>query len=171
MPMADKQNRIGGEPPAEAPDGTMLGVAPATAPAAEPTTSDRAGRVHLVVVTTREGRDSASAAAGATLLTRFWHPREHRWSENAFESLDHALHLFIEESGWTLRQQQAVEGPRAYELIFEARREDFSRPSTEAILEDIGLTRQDVADLMHRVDRTAERQKHLRPPPPGGTAS
>jgi hypothetical protein len=171
MPMADKQNRIGGEPPAEAPDGTMVGVAPATAPAAQPTTSDRAGRVHLVVVTTREGRDSASAAAGVTLLTRFWHPREHRWSENAFESLDHALHLFIEESGWTLRQQQAVEGPRAYELIFEARREDFSRPSTEAILEDIGLTRQDVADLMHRVDRTAERQKHLRPPPPGGTAT
>jgi hypothetical protein len=157
MPMADKQARTGGEPPAEAPDVIAAGVTPMAAPAVEPTTPDRARRVHLVVVTTREGRDSASVSAGTTLLTRFWHPREHRWSENAFESLEHALHLFIEESGWTLRQQQAVEGPQAYELIFEARREDFSRPSTDAMLEDIGLTRQDVADLIDRVDRTTER--------------
>jgi hypothetical protein len=164
MPMADKQARIRGEPPAATSDVAVPGVAPTTAPAAEPTTSDRAARVHLVVVTTRESRDSASVPAGTTLVTRFWHPREHRWSENAFESLDHALHLFIEESGWTLRQQQAVEGPRAYELIFEARREDFSRPSTEEMLEHIGLTRQDVADLMDRVDRTSERQRHVRRP-------
>ena len=157
MPMVDKQIRIGGEPPAEAPDVTATSVTPTAAPAVEPTTPDRAGRVHLVVVTTRERRDSDSDSAGTTLLTRFWHPREHRWSENVFESLEHALHLFIEESGWTLRQQQAVEGPQAYELIFEARREDFSRPSTEAMLEDIGLTRQDVADLMDRVNRTTER--------------
>jgi hypothetical protein len=157
MPMADKQARTGGEPPAEAPDVIAAGVTPMAAPAVEPTTPDRARRVHLVVVTTREGRDSASVSAGTTLRTRFWHPREHRWSENAFESLEHALHLFIEESGWTLRQQQAVEGPQAYELIFEARREDFSRPSTDAMLEDIGLTRQDVADLIDRVDRTTER--------------
>src|SRR5688572_1791385 len=128
MPIAKKQARIGGGPPAEESDVTVPGVAPTTAPALEPTTTERAGRVHLVVVTTRESRDSVSIAAGTPLLTRFWHPREHRWSENAFESLDHALHLFIEESGWTLRQQQAIEGPRAYELIFEARREDFSRP-------------------------------------------
>ncbi|MGH7630258.1 MAG: hypothetical protein ACREOF_12945 [Gemmatimonadales bacterium] len=158
MPMADKRARIGGEPPAEAPDVTAASVAPTAAPAVEPTTPDRAGRVHLVVVTTRDGRDSNPVSAGTTLVTRFWHPREHRWSENAFESLEHALHLFIEESGWTLRQQQAVEGPQAYELIFEARREDFSRPSADAMLEDIGLTRQDVADLMDRVARTTERR-------------
>ena len=37
-----------------------------------------------------------------------------------------------------LRQQQALDGPHAFELIFEARREDFSRPSTEAMLQDVG---------------------------------
>ena len=74
------------------------------------------------------------------------------WSENAFESLDHALRLFVDESGWVLRQQQALDGPHAYELIFEARREDFSRPSTQQILEDVGLTPQDVAKLLNRVE-------------------
>ena len=158
MPMAKMQAQIRYESPGEPPEVRAGSVAPTPAPGLEPTTPDRAGRVHLVVVTTREGASSASVSAETTLHTRFWHPREHRWSENTFESLEHALHLFIEESGWSLRQQQAIDGPQAYELIFEARREDFSRPSTEAILEDIGLTRQDVADLMDRVDRTTERQ-------------
>jgi hypothetical protein len=158
MPIVNLQARIHQEPSGERADAPPAGVAPAPAPAFEPATADRAGRVHLVVVTTREGGDRGSASAGTMLHTRFWHPREHRWSENTFESLEHALHLFIEESGWTLRQQQAVDGPQAYELIFEARREDFSRPSTEAMLEDIGLTRQDVADLIDRVDRTTEHQ-------------
>ena len=154
--MVDRHSRTGGEPPDDRPDLASAGALPVTATAAEPTVPDRAGRVHLVVVTTRERQDSHSGPAGTVLVTRFWHPRERRWSENAFESLEHALHLFIEESGWTLRQQQAVEGPHAYELIFEARREDFSRPSTEAMLEDLGLTRQDVADLMDRVDRKTD---------------
>lgn len=91
--------------------------------------------------------------AGAVLVSRFWHPSLHRWSENAFESLEHAMHLFVDESGWTLRQQQALEGAHAYELIFEARREDFSRPSTEAMLRDVGLTPEDVADIIERVER------------------
>ena len=59
----------------------------------------------------------------------------------------------MDESGWVLRQQQVVEGPHAYELIFEARRENFSRPSREAMLEDVGLTPEDVADLIDRVER------------------
>ena len=129
---------------------------PAPAPAVAAADVERPGRVHLVVVTTRALVETDAAPSGAVLLTRFWHPRDRCWSENYFESLEHALHLFLEESGWALRQQQALAGPHAYELIFEARREDFSRPSTEEMLRDVGLTPQDVADLMGRVD--AERQ-------------
>ncbi len=121
-----------------------------TAP--DPLLSERSGRVHWVVVITRQAREGEQVPAGAILLTRFWHPRDHCWSENAFESLDHALRLFVDESGWVLRQQQALDGPHAHELIFEARREDFSRPSTEQILQDVGLTPQDVARLLHRSD-------------------
>ena len=121
-----------------------------TAP--EPLTSERSGRVHWVVVITRALSEEDRAPAGMVLMTRFWHPRDHRWSENAFESLDHALRLFVDESGWVLRQQQALDGPHAYELIFEARREDFSRPSTEQMLKEVGLDPQDVAKLLNRVE-------------------
>jgi hypothetical protein len=113
--------------------------------------SDRPGRVHWVVVRTRPPRAGESVPAGTVLVTLFWHPRDHRWNENAFESLDHAIRLFVDESGWVLRQQQALDGPNVYELIFEARREDFSRPSTEQMLEDVGLSPQDVAKLLNRV--------------------
>ncbi len=103
-----------------------------------------------MVVVTRSPREGEEVPHGAVLLTRFWHPRDHCWSENAFESLDHALRLFVDESGWVLRQQQALDGPHAHELIFEARREDFSRPSTEQILQDVGLTPQEVDKLLNR---------------------
>jgi hypothetical protein len=132
----------------------------ATAPAVEtspdPLRSERSGRVHLVVVMTRPSRPGDQVPPGTTLVTRFWHPRDHRWSENGFESLDHALRLFVDESGWVLRQQQALDGHLVYELIFEARREDFSRPSTEQILQEVGLTPQDVAKLLKRVDPEGE---------------
>lgn len=124
--------------------------------APDPLRSERSGRLHWVVVVTRPAANGENTPAGAVLLTRFWHPRDHCWSENAFESLDHALRLFVDESGWVLRQQQALDGPHAHELIFEARREDFSRPSTEQILEDVGLTPQDVAKLLHRVEGSEE---------------
>jgi hypothetical protein len=52
-----------------------------------------------------------------------------------------------------LRQQQALDGPNIYELIFEARREDFSRPSTEQMLEEVGLSPQEVAKLLNRIDQ------------------
>jgi hypothetical protein len=102
-------------------------------PATEPATdhSLRPGRVHLVVVVTRAVTPADVAPPSAVLVSRFWHPSLHRWSENSFESLEHAIHL----------------------LVFEARREDFSRPSTEAMLHDVGLTPEDVADLMGRVER------------------
>jgi hypothetical protein len=130
--------------------------APAVQTAPDPLTSERSGRVHWVVVMTRPIQAADQAPAGARLVTRFWHPRDHRWSENAFESLDHAIRLFVDESGWVLRQQQMLDGPQLHELIFEARREDFSRPSTEQLLQEVGLTPQDVAQLLGRVD-----------PPPG----
>jgi hypothetical protein len=117
---------------------------------------ERPGRVHWVVVVTRQAQASDKVPPGTLLLTRFWHPRDHRWSENAFESLDHALRLFVDESGWVLRQQQALDGPHAHELVFEARREDFSRPSTEQMLQEVGLTPQDVAHLLKRVDPAGE---------------
>jgi hypothetical protein len=126
--------------------------APVVEPAPDPLRTERSGRVHWVVVTTRATRPEDKGPAGAVLFTRFWHPRDHCWSENGFESLDHALRLFVDESGWVLRQQQALDGPHAYELIFEARREDFSRPSTQQILEDVGLTPQDVAKLLKQVE-------------------
>lgn len=121
----------------------VLELQPAEQPA--PATPERPGRVHLVVVVTR--------AVGEVLVARFWHPSLRRWRETSFESLEHAMHLFVDESGWVLRQQQALDGPRAFELIFEARREDFSRPSTEAMLQDVGLTPEDVADLIDRIER------------------
>jgi hypothetical protein len=126
--------------------------APAVETAPDRLLSDRSGRVHWVVVVTRAPREGEQVPPGARILTRFWHPRDHCWSENVFESLDHALRLFVDESGWVLRQQQALDGPHAHELIFEARREDFSRPSTEQILQDVGLTPQDVAKLLNRPD-------------------
>jgi hypothetical protein len=122
-------------------------------PASAPTHPLRPGRVHLVVVMTRAVSTKDQVRPGAVLVARFWHPSLRRWSETSFESLEHALHLFVDESGWVLRQQQALDGPHAFELIFEARREDFSRPSTEAMLQDVGLSAEDVADLIERVER------------------
>jgi hypothetical protein len=134
---------------AEYESGSLL---PAVEAAADPLRTERPGRVHWVVVMTH--RVAAPEGGGVpSIQTRFWHPRDHRWSENVFDSLDHALRLFVDESGWVLRQQQTLDLPDAHELIFEARREDFSRPSTEQMLQDVGLTQEDVAKLLNRVDR------------------
>ena len=113
----------------------------------------RPGRVHLVVVTTRAVLDQDSAPPGSRLVTRYWHPRYRRWVQNTFETLEHAVHLFVDESGWVLRQQQALDEPVAHELIFEARRVDFTRPSTEEMLEDVGLSPEEVANFLERFDR------------------
>jgi hypothetical protein len=147
-----------GEPaPFETPE-AVLELQPETAPA--PTHPSRPGRVHLVVVMTRGVTPKDHAPPGAMLVARFWHPSLRRWSETPFESLEHALHLFVDESGWVLRQQQALDGPHAFELIFESRREDFSRPSTEAMLQDVGLSAEDVADLIERVERENGSDEH-----------
>jgi hypothetical protein len=147
----DAQDPRPGEPtPFETPE-AVLELQPETAPA--PGRTHRPGRVHLVVVVTRAVTAKVKAPPGAMLIARFWHPSLRRWNETPFESLEHAMHLFVDESGWVLRQQQALDGPHAFELIFEARREDFSRPSTEAMLQDVGLSAEDVADLIERIER------------------
>jgi hypothetical protein len=132
------------------------GQAPAVQAAADPLESERPGRVHWVVVVTRRVEPTDKVPPGSTLVTRFWHPRDHKWTENVFDSLDHALRLFVDESGWVLRQQQQLDAPEAHELVFEARREDFSRPSTEQMLQEVGLSPEEVAKLLDRVDRDGE---------------
>jgi hypothetical protein len=99
------------------------------------------------VVITRKAPPKESTP-GAVLVSRFWHPRDHRWSENFFESLDHAIRLFVDETGWILLQKQALAGEHEYELIFQARMKDFQGPSTEEILKDVGLTPADVKELL-----------------------
>jgi hypothetical protein len=103
---------------------------------------------HLVVVMTRAVRAGDAVPASSILITRFWHPRDRRWSENSFDSIDHALRLFLDESGWTLIQRQDLADPQAHELIFEARRRDFTGPTTEGLLEAVGLTPADVTRLL-----------------------
>lgn len=131
----------------------MAGEAPVPGAAEEAVGTVVPSRVHLVVVTTRALREEEGGAAGSVLRTRFWHPRDHRWSENDFESLEHARRLFVDESGWVLRQEQSLDAPLAYELIFEARRVDFTRPSREQILRDIGMTPDAVDRMLEQVDR------------------
>ena len=108
-------------------------------------------RLHFVVVTTRALDGGEATSGGAILRTRFWHPRDRRWSENDFESLEHARCLFVDESGWVLRQEQALDAPLAREWIFEAHRIDFTRSSKEQILRDIGMTPDAVHQLLERV--------------------
>ena len=122
---------------------------------------EAAGRPHLVVVYTHEidpARESG-VPGGALLLTRFWHPRDRSWSKNYFESLEHAVRLFVDESGWRLLQQQALDAPHRHELVFEARRADFARPSTEDLLREIGMTPATVAELLDHPERAARKEK------------
>jgi hypothetical protein len=125
---------------------------PAVAPAERAAVNDAPRRVHFVVVTTRPA-PAADPAEAPLFLTRFWHPRDRRWCEQRFASLEHALHLFVDERGWVLRQQQALDGPDRYELIFEAPRATFAQASGAELLEDeVGLSPRDVAEMVERVE-------------------
>lgn len=115
-----------------------------------PATLQVPDRRHLVVVLTRAILPEDQAGSSAVLATRFWHPRDRRWSVNFFDSLDHALRLFVDESGWSLLQQQSLAGEHEHELIFRARREDFTGPTTEEMLEGVGLTPTDVRKLLEK---------------------
>ena len=133
-------------------EGSLTGAAPLPSAAESPEGSATSSRIHLVVVTTRALEGGESTSSGARLRTRFWHPRDRRWSENDFESLEHARCLFVDESGWVLRQEQALDAPLACEWIFEAHRIDFTRSSKEQILRDIGMTPDSVHRLLDQVE-------------------
>jgi hypothetical protein len=126
---------------------------PQTAPIT--TQAPTSGRPHLVVVSSRPVAPADSVPPQAVLVTRFWHPRDHKWSENYFESVEHALRLFLDESGWQLLQQQQLDGPHNWELIFEARRGDFAGLTTTEMLEAVGLSKEGVEKLIAEVDRKA----------------
>ena len=70
-----------------------------------------------------------------------------------FDSLESLRRRHVEENGWELLQEQQLDAPLAVELIFKAHRIDFTRPSREQILRDIGMTPDDVSDLLEQVDR------------------
>jgi hypothetical protein len=67
--------------------------------------------------------------------------------------LDALRRRHIDEGGWELLQEQRLEAPLAVEFIFKANRIDFTRPSREQILRDIGMTPDDVSHLLEHVDR------------------
>lgn len=139
-------------PPNDPAEGPLTGQAPQPSVSESPEDGVGSSRIHLVVVTSRALAGGESTSAGSSLRTRFWHPRDQRWSENDFESLEHARCLFVDESGWVLRQEQALDAPLAREWIFEAHRIDFTRSSKEQILRDIGMTPASVHRLLDEVD-------------------
>jgi len=130
---------------------------PVPDPAASPAGLPPADDTHLVVVRTRGSRNSAARATGE-IVTRYWHPHRRAWQEQTFESLEHAMHLFVEENGWVLRQQQPLDQAGAEELIFAVRLDELDQPSArELLLEEVGLTPEDAEALLDRVDEQAER--------------
>jgi hypothetical protein len=141
----------------EDPAGEPLGKeVPLPAVAEQPTESLPSRRTHLVTVVTRALFEQDGAEPGATLRERYWNPHDRRWSETDFDSLEALRRRHIEEQGWELLQEQNLDAPLAVELIFKAHRVDFTRPSREQILRDIGLTPDDVSHLLDHVDREQE---------------
>jgi hypothetical protein len=141
----------------EEPAGESLGAeVPLPAVVPQPTESLPPRRTHLVTVVTRGLAETDGAEPGASLRERYWNPHEQRWTESDFDSLASLRRRHIDEGGWELLQEQNLDAPLAVELIFQAHRVDFTRPSREQILRDIGLTPDDVSDLLDHVDREQE---------------
>jgi hypothetical protein len=115
-------------------------------------------RSHLVAMVTRALEGGEAEGTGATLRARYWNPHERRWSEADYESLGGLRRRYVDEDGWELLQEQPLDAPLAVELIFRAHRIDFTRPSREQILRDIGMTPSDVDQLLEDVDRRQERE-------------
>ena len=126
---------------------------PEPAVAEQPAESLQPKRSHLVAVVTRALDASEAGASGAALRARYWNPYQHRWSERDYDALDSLRRRHMEEEGWELLQEQQLDAPLAVELIFKAHRIDFTRPSREQILRDIGLTPDDVNQLLEDVNR------------------
>jgi hypothetical protein len=141
----------------EDPAGEPLGEeVPLPAVADQPSESLPPKRSHLVAVVTRALVEGSGAEPGAALRERYWNPYDRRWSEADFDSLESLRRRHIEEGGWELLQEQKLDAPLAVELIFKAHRVDFTRPSREQILRDIGMTPDDVSDLLGHVDGEQE---------------
>ena len=113
-------------------------------------------RSHLVTIVTRALGSEDQPDEGATLRERYWNPHERRWTEADFDSMESLLRRHVDELGWELLQEQRLDAPLAVELIFKAHRVDFTRPSREQILRDIGMTPDDVSDMLEHVDREQE---------------
>jgi hypothetical protein len=142
----------------EDPAGDPLGKeeVPLPAVAEQPMESLPSRRTHLVTVVTRGLAEKDGAEPEATLRERYWNPHDRRWSEADFDSLESLRRRHVEEQGWELLQEQKLDAPLAVELIFRAHRVDFTRPSREQVLRDIGMTPDDVSDLLGHVDREQE---------------
>jgi hypothetical protein len=138
-------------------------ITPAVLPAAQPSRVEPPDEIHLVVVSTDALPPSPAAGNGSaevTLSTRYWHPRERQWIEQAFASLDSALNLFTELNGWRLRQRQALDRPERHELVFEAPRAAFAQASPAEVLEEeVGLSPQAAAELVERVEERVARDE------------
>jgi len=141
----------------EDPAGEPLGEeVPLPAVAEQPTEAVPRRRSHLVTVVTRALGEEDRAEHGTTLRERYWNPHEQRWNETDFDSLESLRRRHINEEGWELLQEQKLDASLAFELIFKAHRVDFTRPSREQILRDIGMTPEDVSELLDHVDREQE---------------
>ena len=143
----------------EEPEGTPLEPAvPKPAVAEQPTESLPRQRSHLVAVVTRALGEAEAGGSAMRLRARYWNPYAQRWSESDYESIEALRRRHVDEEGWELLQEQRLDAPLAVELIFRAHRVDFTRPSREQILRDIGLTPDDVNQLLEDVNRRQDRE-------------
>jgi hypothetical protein len=131
---------------------------PQPAVAAQPAESLPPRRSHLVVVVTRALEAGEAGDSGAVLRARYWNPYGRRWSEADYDGLQSLRRRHLEEERWELLQEQQLDAPLAVELIFRAHRIDFTRPSREQILRDIGMTPDDVDQLLEDVDRRQDQE-------------
>ena len=140
------------------PTGVPLEPTPEPAVAEQPVEALPRPRSHLVAVVTRPLEPTEAGETGAALRARYWNPHEHRWTEHDYASLEALRRRHVDEEGWELLQEQRLDAPLAVELIFRARRIDFTRPSREQILRDIGMTPDDVNQLLEDVDRRQDEE-------------
>jgi hypothetical protein len=145
--------------PLEEPAGAPLEPAvPRPAVAEQPAESAPPRRSHMVVVVTRALDEREAGGTSAVLRARYWNPYGRRWTEADYASLESLRHRHVDEDGWELLQEQGLDAPLAVEFIFKAHRIDFTRPSREQILRDIGMTPEDVSHLLEDVDRRQDRE-------------
>ena len=131
---------------------------PEPAVAEQPVQPAPARRPHLVAMITRALGVPETGESGATLRARYWNPHQRRWNEADYDSLEGLRRRHVDEEGWELLQEQQLDAPLAVELIFKAHRVDFTRPSREQILRDIGMTPDDVDQLLEDVERRQDRE-------------